>query len=219
MKFVLSKAIDGTMQLKAHELAQQNRKAFCQKVGITYEKIVAGQLVNSNNIAVVGDSDAGTIKMATDGLITASKNVFLSITVADCLPVILYSPDKVVALLHSGWRGLDLGIIGKAVKIMGEMGVKTNEIMAEVGPGIESHHYSVGPEVAVKFGQITGVVTQKEDVFYLDLKTVAKHQLMELGIGQIQTSPVCTFCDESHYSARRDQKEPVEAMMAIVSLS
>ena len=41
-----------------------------------------------------------------DGFITNKPNIDLTLSFADCTPILLYDPvKKVIANIHSGWRG------------------------------------------------------------------------------------------------------------------
>lgn len=54
-----------------------------------------------------------------DGLITASSHVALGITFADCAPVwIVDCNHKAAALVHSGKRGTEAGIVPKAIRLL-----------------------------------------------------------------------------------------------------
>ena len=220
-KLIISSTSDGTMQLVGGAQAQVNREIFCKKVGIDVKQVVAAQLANSNKIAVVGDHDAGTVIPTTDGLITTCPDIFLSITVADCLPIMIYSPGKSVALLHAGWRGLAGDIITKAYNILvKEICIDPGTLLVQIGPGIESHHYPVGQGVAEMFAHYPGTATRINDEYLLDLKAISIQQLSSLEISKdrITISPICTYCDNAYFSARRDKNTPVSAMMVVVNL-
>ena len=54
-----------------------------------------------------------------DGFITGEPGVFMAVQIADCIPVFLYEPHaNVMALLHAGWRGVEAGIIRRALQLM-----------------------------------------------------------------------------------------------------
>lgn len=214
---LLSRAIDGNMQLK-DPASLDFRKKFAGRLGIPYNKIVAGQLVNGTTVALVGAQDAGHIIPATDGLITMDPDIWLSITVADCLPVVIYKPGVVVALLHCGWRGLAGEIIARATEmITQERGVLPSDLSAWVGPGIEMKDYEVGVEVATQFGVYPKAVGQRDGKTHLDLRAVALAQLKMAGVKKsaIHSIDVCTYCRADLYSARRDKTTPVQAMMVL----
>lgn len=214
---LISRAEDGNMQLK-DPASQDSRQKFAERVGIPYNKIVAGQLVNDTTVALVGAQDAGHSILATDGLITTDPDIWLSITVADCLPVVIYKPGAVVALLHCGWRGLAGEIISRAiVMIAQETGILPSDLSAWIGPGIEMKDYEVGAEVASQFARYPRAVMLIDGKTHLDLRAIAFAQLKIAGIKKsaIHSLDVCTYCRADLYSARRDKTNPVQAMMVL----
>lgn len=217
VKIVISKRSDGTMQLVGGEIAVNNRRSFIAKHGILERSVVAGQLVNGAEVRWVDSKDGGEKMLATDGLVTTDPELWLSITVADCLPIVIYG-SGFVALLHGGWRGLAGGIIEKTVNMIRNRIGEDAQLMAWIGPGIEGHHYPVGEEVAQKFEKVGGAVESDKDVWKLDLKTVARASVLECGITQVEVSPICTYCQSGRYfSARYDQKTPTEVMIVLVN--
>lgn len=217
--FLLSKVSDGTMRVGDGEtIAADNRQRFFSKNNIDPTRVVIARLASGNNVMIVSNDSSGKIIQNVDGLITTSKDINLTLTVADCLPVVLYSPDKLIALLHCGWRGLDTGIIKKAVTIARKLGISPQDFSAIIGPGIAGHHYPVEPQMAERFEMYPGALVKNDNEILLDIKTVAKQQLEQLGIDKIEISPICTYCDKSYFSARRNKLTPVPVMMAIVRL-
>ncbi|HDY71996.1 MAG TPA: laccase domain-containing protein [Nitrospirae bacterium] len=56
--------------------------------------------------------DLSRDKTIADGVITSRKGVLLGISTADCVPILIYDPQKqVVGAVHAGWRGTSKGIL------------------------------------------------------------------------------------------------------------
>ena len=56
---------------------------------------------------------------ATDALVTNQPGICLMVLSADCVPVLLFEPEKrVVAAVHAGWRGTAAEIVGVTVRVM-----------------------------------------------------------------------------------------------------
>lgn len=57
-----------------------------------------------------------------DGLITNLRNVLLCIRTADCLPLFMHTDphkeNKIIGILHAGWRGIYRGIITHGIQII-----------------------------------------------------------------------------------------------------
>ena len=51
---------------------------------------------------------------------TDVPGLLLSIKAADCIPILLYIPEKkpIIATIHAGWQGISKGIIPKTLKTL-----------------------------------------------------------------------------------------------------
>jgi YfiH family protein len=131
-----------------------------------------------------------------DGHFTSVDGLAPLVLVADCLPVALAGPGG-VAMLHCGWRGLAAGIVAR-----GAAAVSANA--AAVGPGIGRCCYEVGPEVLERFEDLGDAIAEGR---MLDLAEVARRQLRDAGVDEIESSDLCTSCEpELFFSHRRDGK-------------
>ncbi len=81
----------------------------------------------------------------TDGLLTSQCGLVLSVYVADCGPVWLADRTSgAVALVHSGRKGTEAGIVPKAIERMGrEFGTRPMDVIAVLGPCIRPPNYEV----------------------------------------------------------------------------
>ena len=141
----------------------------------------------------------------TDGLVSFSSNIVLTLSVADCVPVFLYDISKKgIALIHSGWRGTAKNIVGHAVKKFIELGSSPNSIIAVLGPSICSNCYEVGEDTANQFDE-TEIFKIQSDKWLLDLKFAIKKQLSRLHvpIKNIIISDICTFESKECESYRK----------------
>jgi polyphenol oxidase len=88
-----------------------------------------------------------------DGLITDTPGLLIAVQAADCIPIIVVDRKRrAVGAFHAGWRGTVKRIIEKGV---GEMrkhfGSDPRNMIAAIGPGIQSCCYEVGEEVRRQF--------------------------------------------------------------------
>lgn len=90
---------------------------------------------------------------SADACITDQPEVPLSLTVADCVPVLFHDPvARCIGLAHAGWRGTVAGIVSETVKAMGEAyGSKPEDVLVGIGPSIGPQAFEVGPEVVAEF--------------------------------------------------------------------
>lgn len=92
--------------------------------------------------------------LAGDGIVTDTPGLIVAVQTADCLPIILVDRKRrAVGVFHAGWRGTVKRIVEKGV---GEMRryfkSDPRNILAAIGPGVQSCCYNVGEEVRTKFG-------------------------------------------------------------------
>ncbi len=70
----------------------ENRRKYFSSISIEDKKVTGADLVHGDKIAIIAENDGGKIIPETDALITDVKNSFLSVTVADCLPIFIFDP-------------------------------------------------------------------------------------------------------------------------------
>ncbi len=182
---------------------EQQRATLALELGLSPSKLAVPHQAHGSTVEV---GVAGRIHEATDGLITRDPQVVLTLQVADCAPVyLLHEPSGTRGLAHAGWRGAAAGIIAQAVKMMEANGAAADEIVACVGPCIEQSCYEVGPEVRRQFDADLAPANDN-DRFQLDMRGVIQRQLTQAGLrsGHIDVSAICTKCDLSSHSYRRD---------------
>jgi YfiH family protein len=221
---------DGNMKLgqnpEKDKEAFLNRRTFFSRTGIPEDKVISVNSIHGSRTAIVERNECGKFIDGTDGLTTVSGGVYLTITVADCLPVIIYSPVRngvhAVCLLHCGWKGLAGNIIEKAIFNLKEtFGIKPSGLLATAGPGIGKCHYSVNSDFMDNFAAFPAAFQLKDGKLFADIKYIAKRQLEESGLyhENIYMSPVCTYCQsDKYFSHRKDKTEPVDAMIVAVGL-
>ena len=143
-----------------------------------------------------------------DGLLTNNNNITLLLKVADCVPVyILDIKNKIIGLIHSGWRGTLEQIVPNAIKLMLNNNSSSDDIKIYLGPSIGQCCYEVGIEVAEKF-QNKSKIFLKDKKWKVGLKEEICTQLLSIGIkkSNIKTSKYCTYESLNCCSYRRDKE-------------
>lgn len=137
-----------------------NRRAFFAAFDLPFARSVWCAQVHEATVAVVdedtvrdgarGATSVEDALAATDAVVTATPGIALTVMVADCVPVVVYDPDRhVVALAHAGWAGTVARICSATVRVMAErFGCDPARLLAAVGPSIGPEAYEVGPDVA-----------------------------------------------------------------------
>ena len=156
--------------------------------------------------------------VTADAAITSDMNIALAMMTADCLPIVLSSKyGDEIAAIHGGWRPLVGNIIANTVN---QMQCSNEDIFAWLGPCIGADKFEVGDDVKDQFVKQSKIFehafnekknskkseTLKQPRKYLaDLALIAKLQLNQLGIKNINQLSHCTFTREREYfSYRRD---------------
>jgi YfiH family protein len=136
-----------------------------------------------------------------DGQATARADLAPVVLTADCLPVALAGGDA-VAMLHCGWRPLATGIVAEGVRAIRELG-EDGPLAAAIGPGAGGCCYEVGDEVREAFAAHGGAVRRGRN---LDLKEVARRELIGAGVAEVHDARICTLCGDPElwFSHRRD---------------
>jgi YfiH family protein len=137
-----------------------------------------------------------------DGQATAQGRIAPIVLTADCLPIAI-GGGGAVAMLHAGWRGLADGIIAEGVRAIRELGDERAPLAAAIGPGAGPCCYEVGDEVHARFSEFGGRGRRGR---MLDMKAIARQQLLGAGIDDVHDSGLCTICSPPtlFFSHRRD---------------
>ncbi|MCX6784734.1 MAG: peptidoglycan editing factor PgeF [Candidatus Komeilibacteria bacterium] len=223
--FGLSEKNDGIMKLVGEHAAEAliNRRNFFATKNIELGRIVDAGLIHGKTVALVDEVQAGQRLEATDGLITDTPNLFLTITVADCLPIYFFDPiKKVIGLAHAGWRGVLLNIAAVMVdKLVGNFQSQPQDLLVTIGPHLRSCHFIVQPDVADQFFQYQKFIKTTSAGQAIDLAGIVAQQLESSGVlvGNITVSLACTYDEqEKYFSFRRDKPAEVEAAVAYTGL-
>ena len=155
-----------------------------------------------------------------DAAVTTKTNTVLTVMAADCLPVLIRSPDGgVIGAAHAGWRGLLGGVLENTVDAMQAKAGLSNagQYLAWLGPAIGPRAFEVGEEVRVAFeayGKEHGLpvaaeafiaIDGKPGKYWANLYQLARQRLQNKGLTHIDGGEFCTVRDQADFfSHRRD---------------
>lgn len=221
-----SSKIDGSLGPTGNEEQDRyislDRERYLKKLGIEKEKFIGLNQVHGDRIEIVNKVVKGNFISNTDALLTNKADLYLSVRTADCLPIYLFDPSsKVVGLIHAGWRGIKKEIIKKTIeKAKRELGLDSGVTLIGVGPSIGPCHFEVKKDVEKEFISYPNEIIKKQGKTFIDLRSIARKQLMEAGIQRenIEISTICTFDDKDYFSFRRDKPRRTEAQIAVIGL-
>jgi hypothetical protein len=197
------------------KIVSQNVCDMKLAVGIHDGRIITMKQIHGDQIIDVKDRN---IKEAGegDGMKTGEKEAFLGILTADCVPILLVAPEeKIVAVVHAGWRGTLAGIAPKTVRLLNSQhGISPDAIEAALGPAIGPCCYEVKEDVSrplvERWGKIAELcVDHRDGKTYLDLRRLNRAILEQAGVRSQQIYQVgpCTSCaPDEFFSYRREKK-------------
>ena len=146
-----------------------------------------------------------------DGLITNKQEIALTTKNADCILFLFYDPvKKVIANIHSGWRGTFKKIAEKAVvKMINSYGCRPSDILCFICPSIRKCHFEVSLDVkelceeifaftgkTEKFIEL-GEIVDGDQKYNIDTVEINRILLLELGIREknIIDCNLCSVCN------------------------
>jgi YfiH family protein len=168
--------------------------------------------IHGTNIVVFKRNDTTKIDQtqsplyAGDATITDIPGKFLIIQIADCQSVLMYDPiRRVIANVHSGWRGSIKNIIGLTVQTMKKnFHCNPSNIVAGIGP-------SLGPCCA-EFINYTKEIPEylwkyKDEKDHFDFWSLSCDQLCEAGVlfENIFLGKLCTKCNTDLFFSYRGE--------------
>jgi YfiH family protein len=179
------------------------------------EQFIFPRQTHSDHVVIVTSETIKNTIEDTDALITNITGMFICVQTADCVPVLLFDPQKkVVAAIHSGWKGTVFRIVQKTIQQMSEkFGCQPSDIVAGIGPSIHLHAYEIGPDVveAAKASFSNWQALLKPSFTggkaFFDLWEANKTILVESGVPE-ENIEVIGLCSFEHarlfFSARRE---------------
>jgi YfiH family protein len=198
----------------------RNRRVFFDTLGISESACLFPSQEHSVNVVIA--TNPGHVDHC-DSVITVEKDLFIAISVADCVPVLVYNSKlHIVAGIHAGWRGTVKKIVKKTIEKMIDLyHCRMEDIYAFIGPSAGVCCYEVGKDVARHFSPVYSSAVGNGK-WKVDLKMENYHQLTGIGVPEknIEVHPDCTICCSSLYhSFRRDGKQSGRMLACIGMIS
>ncbi|SFD90637.1 peptidoglycan editing factor PgeF [Spirosoma endophyticum] len=157
-----------------------------------------------------------------DALITNQAGLLIGVTVADCVPILIYDQaNRAVAAIHAGWKGTIGALVTKTLEAMQQQfGTSGAYCYAYIGTCIDECSFAVGPEVAEQFAPAFKQAIADSGKSYVDLKAANRKYLIDFGIPleQIEVSPFSTVLNNDTYFSHRAEKGQTGRMLAVIGL-
>ncbi|MHC1741005.1 MAG: peptidoglycan editing factor PgeF [Anaerolineaceae bacterium] len=202
----------GTVEDQRENVVENRRRVFAA-IDRPVESIFDVWQVHGTNVictSIPRNLDEEHAK--ADAMITNQPNVTLFMRFADCVPILMYDPDKlIISITHAGWGGTVKKIVSRTVQTLVEnFKCDPNRLVAGIGPSIGVCHYQVGDEVitAVRdsFGkQSENFLVQREGKTYFDLWKANQYLLAMEEVGSIEVANLCTACHTEDWFSHRKE--------------
>lgn len=170
----------------------------------------------------------------TDGLITNKKDIALATTNADCILLLFFDPvNKVIANVHSGWRGTIQRISVKTVqKMVNKFNCKPENIICCICPSIRKCHFEVENDVKeifekefkdLKIEQNNDIMEKQKDKekWNIDTVLINKILLKQEGLKQenIIDSGICSVCNSELIHSYRVERQGYGLATALIKIN
>lgn len=203
-------------------IIEENRKMFCEELGITQENFIYPEQRHTDTVAV---AELGkTYYPEADALILTNHEQAVFLNFADCTPLIAYDKKQNIgAVIHAGWKGT-VGRIGTKtiLKMMDDFNTDLRDVRVAIGPAISVCCYEVKEDVfnmsMVSVKNNKGLYEIRDGKIYVNLKEINKRQLEELGVKYIDVCPYCTSCNNDLFYSYRKEGGTTNRHSAIIKL-
>lgn len=183
-------------------------------------KVYTGKQVHGNKVRLVNEKNKNRIyKMKADAFITKTQGLAIGVRLADCIGnVIVDKKRKIIAVVHSGWRGIANKIIIKTIDKMKKMGSSTKDLIVSMSPAICKKCYEIGRDVYNKLKKekvFSNIFTRKKNKIYMDLHRANYNLLIKKGVKKknIYINNLCTFCNKKLFFSFRREGERAGRML------
>lgn len=226
------------LSTEEYNKAIKDYKDLSDSIGINYINIAKPNQAHTKNIKKVDTKinvDEPDFNLSEydelDGLMTNSRNIALATTNADCILMLFFDPVKrVIANVHSGWKGTLQRISIEAVKKMEkEYNCNPKDIICCICPSIRKCHFKVHKDVQElyynEFKDLDNideliVSIQGEDRWSIDTVEINRMILRKEGLKNenIIDCGICSVCNSDQIHSFRVEKEGYGLGTAVIEL-
>ncbi len=216
-------------------------KDLCNEINANYINLVKPNQAHTKNVTKVEykiniDKPDFNLEQynSTDGTVTNKKNILLATTNADCILLLFFDPiNKVIANVHSGWRGTLQRISVEAIhKMQKEYSCKPENIICCICPSIRKCHFEVEQDVEKLFeeefkeelkenNKNEEIIERKNEIKWtIDTVKLNKIILQKEGLKSenILDCGICSVCNSDLIHSFRCEKQGYGLETAIIGL-
>ena len=185
---------------------RENRARAARSLDMDTRLQVRCRQAHGNTVAAISDKASSDAPLA-DALVTDQPGLALTMTFADCLPIILADASvPALGLVHAGWRGSVAGVALAAWQALERLGAHPGTTTAYLGPAIGPCCYQVGDDVVAQVRALgtsaRGTLAERDGHAYLDLARLNGQMLEERGVRTVR-SRICTACHTDLFYSHR----------------
>lgn len=210
------------------ENVDKNLDIFTGLFGSDRAHFVCASQTHSSTVKMIGIDDADKKFDNCDGFVTTERGIILSVSVADCTPILLEDKENgVICALHSGWRGTVGGIAGVGVSSMEKLGAKSANIQVAIGACIHDCCYEVKDDfynsvISIKGKEFADRHINKDSfgIMHANIVSMNCEILLLSGIlpENISVCSKCTCCESDLFFSHRASKGIRGGMKAAIML-
>lgn len=193
-----------------------NRMALAEEIGIDSITFM-DQIHSAIMLADTGGSSSFGDDRQCDGIYLTRDDLVsqraLAVQMADCVPLILYSPD-LIAAVHIGREGLVKGMTESALKTI-QAHTPSDSVRAEIGPSICGECYPLSEELFTRCVESYPASRYSNTEYKVDVAAgvVSILQEQEIEWNWFGGERECVSCDDRYFSYRRDRITGRQAMV------
>lgn len=193
---------------KAFSIAtnKNNTYADIQQYATTHNKTcVEMQQVHGNFFQFITKKPDLPKISQVDAVLTNNPKLLLTVRTADCLPILLYHPSRIVGGLHAGRKSTQQHLLTKVLTFLKEEKNISKDLSLWFGPAICEACYEIDRTTNTHFNLISENMAQAYSVF------------PQQNI-QIIVNGDCTQCLSAEYHSYRVEKDDVKMNYFGISL-
>ena len=226
------KANREALEISDYERNLNNYKELCKEIKVNSDNLIKANQAHTDNILCIDKLEKNekidTIEKS-DGLITNKKEIVLATTNADCILLLFFDPvKKVIANVHSGWKGTLQRISEKTVdKMVKNYGCEPKDIIVCICPSIRKCHFEVKEDIKELFfnefnnlENTNDFIINKENKWFVDTVLINKLILKKVGILEenIEDCGICSVCNKEIIHSFRAEGDGYGLATAVIAL-
>ncbi|HET8569454.1 MAG TPA: polyphenol oxidase family protein [Candidatus Limnocylindria bacterium] len=206
-------ASSGSMGGSVFPLADQARAREGVARSLGFEGVARVKQVHGDRV-LRADAPFAEPWPEADAVWTDRRGVLLAVAAADCVPILVASPDGPIGAAHAGWEGTSRRIAQALIRTLAAHGADAGSLRASIGPSIGPCCYAIDEERARTIrGRLGGdaadaLRADQGGRAVFDLWGANATQLEAAGVRHVELAGLCTRCggaDLWSYRARHER--------------